>query len=299
MSLNVLYHKFRRWQADPYPKRELTGEKHVCHNCETEFEGNFCPICGQDASLGNADWKAMEEEIKALMGAEAESPVSSVIQLLGRPGYVISDYCSGRRKVCDSPVMTLFMVATVVALVLKVTGVVVNLGVLETAGMVPVLTKALTWLMNNLGWASLLMTAYFILPTRLLFRFSPSHSRHTLPEGLFVQLFMSSLVLIFCALGAGVSHWLYLLIPVYYVIAYRQFFGYGWWGTLWRTVLVFVDSFLFSVLIIWVVQAIFGSAGTENYPVLMQVITVGTLFALIIGILVAGYYISRGKRKDA
>ena len=36
MSLNVLYHKFRRWQADPYPKRELTGEKHVCHNCETE-----------------------------------------------------------------------------------------------------------------------------------------------------------------------------------------------------------------------------------------------------------------------
>lgn len=64
--LNVLYHKFRRWQADPYPKRELTGEKHVCHNCETEFEGNFCPICGQDASLGNADWKAMEEEVKAL-----------------------------------------------------------------------------------------------------------------------------------------------------------------------------------------------------------------------------------------
>ena len=31
--------------------------------------------------------------------------------------------------------------------------------------------------------------------------------------------------------------------------------------------LVFVDSFLFAVLLIWVIQAIFGSAGTEYYPI--------------------------------
>ncbi len=109
---------------------------------------------------------------------------------------------------------------------------------------------------------------------------------------------MSTLVLIFCALGAGVSHWLYLLVPVYYCIAYYQYFGYGVLGTIWRTLLVFADGFLFSVFLIWAIQALFGQAGTEKYPVMMQVATVSILLAIIVGILIVGYYIGRGRKAD-
>ena len=39
-----------------------------------------------------------------------------------------------------------------------------------------------------------------------------------------------------CGQKAGTGAMI-LLVPIYYVISYHQLFGYGWWGTLWRTVL--------------------------------------------------------------
>ena len=57
---------------------------------------------------------------------------------------------------------------------------------------IPVMAKAVTWIMDNLGWGALLMTVCFILPTWLFFRNSPRNTRHNLPEGIYIQLFMST-----------------------------------------------------------------------------------------------------------
>ena len=48
---------------------------------------------------------------------------------------------------------------------------------------------------------------------------------------------MAAVVLVCIMLRALVSNWLILLIPICNFIAYRQLFGYGFWGTLWRTLL--------------------------------------------------------------
>ena len=84
-----------------------------------------------------------------------------------------------------------------------------------------------------------------ILPTYLLFRFAPRHTRHTLPESIFIQLFMCTLILI-CSLATILLDELFWLVPFYYYITYRQFFGYRPWGTLWR---LLVSAFVWLFLL--------------------------------------------------
>lgn len=91
-----------------------------------------------------------------------------------------------------------------------------------------------------------------------MFRYSPLHTRHTLPEGFFIQVLFANLqVVIFLLM---VPCWLLfkqmtvlsaisLVVIAYYIIGYRQLFGYGLWGTLWRLVFVFVFVCCFVLLL--------------------------------------------------
>ena len=43
-----------------------------------------------------------------------------------------------------------------------------------------------------------------------------------------------------------------VLIMAYYFVSYKQLFGYGIWGTLWRQTLVSISVLLFFMFLIWV-----------------------------------------------
>ena len=46
------YHRFYRWQQlEPHYVNHHENVVQHCHNCGTEFAGNFCPICGQRADV--------------------------------------------------------------------------------------------------------------------------------------------------------------------------------------------------------------------------------------------------------
>ena len=99
-----------------------------------------------------------------------------------------------------------------------------------------ILYAVFDWLAAHPAWGTMSLTMIMILPTYILFRFAPRHPRHTLPESIFIQLFMSTLMLI-CALASKLIDWLFWLIPFYYYFTYRQFFGYRPWETIWRLAL--------------------------------------------------------------
>ena len=93
----------------------------------------------------------------------------------------------------------------------------------------------IAWINSQKSWATLFLQCFYILPTWLVFRYAPGYPRHTLPEGFFLQVFMSVLSLLSTLF---IGYWnddldLALWI-IYMYITYRQLFGYGWWGTLWR-----------------------------------------------------------------
>ena len=81
-----------------------------CYNCDNDFSGNFCPICGQRAEVGRVGWKSIKDNVAILWGMDSRSLGYTLLQLLGRPGYLVRDYISGRRQVSFPPVKMLVIV---------------------------------------------------------------------------------------------------------------------------------------------------------------------------------------------
>ena len=139
-----------------------------------------------------------------------------------------------------------------------------------------------------------------ILPTWFIFRFSPRHTRHTLPEGIIIQIYMSTLMLLVSLISEAIPV-LALLIPFYYVVVYRQLFGYGLWGTVWRLLLCFIvwlHGLLFFISLATFVD--------ENVWALRDAIgmSVAVFFLLVILVLAAviifiGWAISKRLAKKA
>lgn len=255
MDLKTLYRRFRAWQIEPYHFKYESEKSHKCFNCGEEFTGNFCPVCGQYYNEGPVDWSPDDEVHKPLWGLlEPGTLLSFIIQLIGRPGYMISDYLKGRKQVTCSPLEVLYYFGAAAFFVFSFTGKDGSGWVQYVEGRYNVIGKGLEWMLNHLDWAILIVTTFHILPVWLLFRFAPKHSHHKLKEGFYIQAFMAPLVLICLMLRALISDWLILLIPLYAFVVYHQLFGYGLWGTLWRTLLgLGVVLYIFMViLVLWI-----------------------------------------------
>ena len=297
MDIKALYQRFRAWQIEPYQFKRMSKKPHQCFNCGNTFEGDYCPVCGQGYDIGPVDWVPEEEPHKPLWGLlEPGSMISFILQILGRPGYMISDFLNGRKIVTGSPIGVLCYIAAATLVVLSFTGkggseLIEPMN--EELGLYGV---CLAWMSEHLDWAVLFQALLLVFPVWVLFRFAPKHSHHKLKEGFFIQEFMTAIVLICIMLRALISNWLILLIPICNYIAYRQLFGYGFWGTLWRT--------LFSIGIVFYVFAVismtwlcligkYPSTHSSGAIVAMGVV----LLAAGVGVVLLGYWI--GKKTES
>ena len=292
MSLKSLYHRFRAWQQKPVTFNCASDGEHTCVNCGQVFEGDYCPVCGQKYDVGPASWDSVVKDFMLIRGIGARGALSHLLQMLGRPGYLISDYIKGRRRVCADPLTVLFFLAVFAILILNLVGKGGADETLSAVGSQGVMGFIVNWLSSHLEWAVIIETALLIFPTWLLFRFAPKHTRHTLPDGIYIQLFMGSLVLLFIVLRALIGQWVAVLIPVYYFIAYRQLFGYGIWGTLWRTVLSIGIIFYFFGVAMMVSMRISKEFWAEHTT--WEFLSMFGAFLLLgAGILFFGYWISK------
>ncbi len=251
MNIKTLYRRFRAWQLNPFSYQNHSQHVERCANCGTEFQSNYCPICGQKSGVGPVCWKTVRQGLMVIWGMDSRSLLFTLVQLLLRPGYLISDYISGKRQASFPPVKMLLIVAIVflIAATLKDSTPIDEKDIHSSFDLFG------KWTYNNPGWSMMAISCLFLLPTWLLYRFSPKHRKHTLPEGFFIQVFMGTLLSLIGATArvTGNLYFLYLL-PFYYLVAYRQLFGYGWWGTFWRLCICFVilyanGTILFIVLI--------------------------------------------------
>lgn len=56
-ELKEKYRRFKEWQQQPYQVKPLSDEEHDCATCGTHYQGNYCPRCGQSASIGRYSLK--------------------------------------------------------------------------------------------------------------------------------------------------------------------------------------------------------------------------------------------------
>ena len=213
-----------------------------CHNCGTEFADNFCPRCGQRAGVGRVGWSSISDNIAILWGLDSRSLFYTLVQLIGRPGYLVRDYISGRRQVSFPPVNMLVLVTFFIVIVESVFH--LEDDVLDFELGIPQIGEVVAWVNSQKSWATLLLQSLLILPTWLVFRYAPDYPRHTLPEGFFLQVFLSIQTLILSFLDHWAATFSTVLAFVWMYITYRQLFGYRRWGTLWRVIVLWLSQLM-------------------------------------------------------
>jgi len=83
----------------------------VCKNCGQEFDLNFCPNCGQKASVRRIDFSTITTDLPAALLDIDKGFLFNLIELFKRPGYAIKDYLEGKRKSFYHPLSYMLIIA--------------------------------------------------------------------------------------------------------------------------------------------------------------------------------------------
>ena len=257
MDFKAAYRRFRQWQQDPFNYKFSSQDSHRCNNCGNEYVGNFCPMCSQKQNVGPITWKSVLQSIGEVWGLHNRSLLYSIVQLFLRPGYFIGDYISGKKQVSFPPVKMLALVALLGMLVDVLTGAVV--GVFNSdfdfrGDKMLFLDNAFEWMNTHPDLMSIIILSYLIIPVYFIFRFAPRNTRHTLPQGFFIQVF-SAVIFLFLNMLYDITSmgwFVFVLGVVFLYVTYRQLFGYGIWGTVWRLAATLISAGLLAVILLFV-----------------------------------------------
>jgi hypothetical protein len=300
------YQHFKQWQRQPMKYADC-DDVHYCNNCGLMFSGNFCPRCSQKADIGRINWRSVRNGIMDIWGLGTRSLIYSIWQLLMRPGYFISDYISGKRQVSFPPVKMLFIVTVIYSLIIywlfpKVFG--IQLHDIDE-GSRQLLNNFYEWYESHFSWAMLGMSVLAIIPTWVMFRYAPRNTRHSLPEGFFIQVLLSVLMvvlnffLIYLVLVNLIAYnvAIALFTMFYYIVGYMQLFGYGFWGTLWREAFVLLPIVLIEFGLIFAFFGIDALAPlnkqiSADEMLQMKIIAIGGLLLLAVMIMAVGWLIN-------
>ena len=105
-------------QPDPQPEVKTIK----CLNCGTEFEGDFCPKCGQSANTGRFTLKFILGNLLAAVLGRDGGIAYTFKNLFSRPGKMIVEILDGKRRMYVSPFPMLFLALTLYILIFTLTG---------------------------------------------------------------------------------------------------------------------------------------------------------------------------------
>ena len=113
----ILWRAFHVWQLKPHEVAPLSESTHECAACGTVFKGNYCPRCGQPASVGRFSFKKAIQHFLDVWGMGNRSMFRSLRDLVLRPGYMIRDYLSGMQSAYFPPFKMFFVFVAISLLV--------------------------------------------------------------------------------------------------------------------------------------------------------------------------------------
>ena len=116
-NLTEKWREFREWQKRPYQVAKLSEEHHCCTTCGQEYQGNYCPRCGQSAKIGRYSFKSAVLLFLDVWGVGNRGMFRTLRDLILRPGYMIRDYISGMQMAYFPPFKMLFLLSTLSILV--------------------------------------------------------------------------------------------------------------------------------------------------------------------------------------
>jgi len=94
----------------------------VCKNCAHEFEGKFCPQCGQKAKTKRITTKQVYSEVRQRIFHYEQGFWYTTRELLLRPGHTIREYLEGKRVRHIKPLKFMFWAAAISFLIFHFIG---------------------------------------------------------------------------------------------------------------------------------------------------------------------------------
>ncbi len=261
-------------------RKKLLTDVVVCKNCDTHYQGSFCPVCGQSRKIRRLSFLNMVDDFISIFINLDNGFLRTATELFWRPGHMIRDYIEGHRKPYMKPLAMLFCLGTIYYLTmwflakdalpdLKMDNSEIQLGdKWDKYG--PLLLKAQDYvgeLLKNPG----LLIFCFILPmapaTSLCFHGTRYGKVLNLMEHLHILMFIGCqlLVIIWCTTlfhGIARDHLEFMDFDFLYCLGfmtwdYHQLFRIGWRRS-FR--LVFLSSILATVIAIGLL-IVFAGAG--------------------------------------
>ncbi|MGM9694481.1 MAG: DUF3667 domain-containing protein [Alloprevotella sp.] len=272
----------------------LNAPHRRCLNCGTEFEGNFCPLCGQSAGVKRFTVKSVLTSTLDVWGMGNRSMPRTIFRLFFHPGKMIGDYLDGKRMPYFPPVKMLFVLCIFFALanlgehtlsqvadlpqtifqgeqpeqyeaIKDRTILDTGLGSITFENSINAFKSAAKWFDSHKAVSLLLLHLFFTFFTWLVFRKAPARPRTTLAENFFIQVFISgqmvTLSLLHTLLFGHKSGSVFYPLPGWLLFLlftwdFKELFGYGWRKTVWKTFLVHFLFFLFFLLVLILTLAV-------------------------------------------
>ena len=143
-----------------------------------------------------------------------------------------------------------------------------------------IIDRFFAWFESHYDWSVLLIFSLLILPTYIVFRRAPRQTRHSLPQGFFIQVFNSVLFLVLVFLFSILKYPLMLgdasddllmcvslvIFAGQVVVVYRQLFGYSLRGTLWRMLPLLGLTIIELTILAVIASLIVGAAENDHKP---------------------------------
>ncbi|MDR1004865.1 MAG: DUF3667 domain-containing protein [Prevotellaceae bacterium] len=112
--IRCIYRTLHIRQIHGFPPPPLSeADTVVCRNCDHLYEGNYCPRCGQSRKTYRFTFKRGIQNVLGGLTNIGNGFGRTLLELLFRPGYMISDFLSGKRVHYFRPFQTLFVLAAI------------------------------------------------------------------------------------------------------------------------------------------------------------------------------------------
>ena len=283
------YRQFREWQERPYEVQPMSQEEHDCATCSTHYTGNYCPRCGQSASIGRYSFKNAILLFLNVWGLGNRGMFRTLRDLIFRPGFMIRDYLSGMQMAYFPPFKMLFLLtalSVIVAHGVNLRGRTVDdqrqdaIDIVAQSGdgsgiEMPVLDMINRTVDLQERFPNLLsLTTVFFLTVfyYLFFRKSKNIPDLRFSEFLIAMVYTANMLTIYEVLLAfiGVNSTYSTLASVLTVIPLKQLSGFSWIRTILSMVAAIVILYIIAVFLGIVIYIALLLAGVIPPPVLPE-----------------------------
>jgi hypothetical protein len=238
----------------------------TCKNCNTSFDGRFCPMCSQRADTHRLSLGHFAHELLHAITHTDKGILFLIKELSFRPGHVVREYIEGKRKKYFNPFSFLLIMLALQILAYNKTDLLSALTD-KSAEMIRSMGSSIKYedVAKEMDQAriksekaveynkalNLILLPILALMTWLLFRKSKFNYTENLIFHFFIMGQVLVFFLVFCVLPflifpdqVIVIYYLYFLLLLgYNLFSFRQFFQDTWTKTILKSVLLFAIYF--------------------------------------------------------